>query len=213
MQTLRPTAKPAKQRRMIYQAPDHIRRKLFAAPLSAELQASHGTKTIPVRNGDTVRIMRGDHKGFEGKVSRIDRTNYRIYVEGLTREKVDGTAIFVPVHPSKVKITGLVLDDKWRKSIVDRKKQARKAVRKAKAKGPEEIVESKELAKEEVAKKEETPPKKLRPRKPSGERKIVTEKSLEQKPEKEKEKAGAKARSKAKRQRTTRKRDKETGGA
>ncbi len=212
MQTLRPTAKPGKQRRMIYQAPDHIRRKLFAAPLSAELQASHGIKTIPVRSGDTVRIMRGDHKGFEGKVSRIDRTSYRIYVEGLTREKVDGTTIFVPVHPSKVTITGLVLDDKWRKSILERKRQARKGATKAVAKQPEEIAEPEELAKKKAAEKEEVPRKKPGTKKPREGEKAGTGKPARQKLEKEKEKTEAKQGSRAKKQRTLRKGGKKTGG-
>jgi ribosomal protein L24 len=59
--------------------------------------------------------MRGDRKGSEGKVSKVDRRKYRIFVEGITREKVDGSAIPVAVHPSKVMITNLNLDDKWRR--------------------------------------------------------------------------------------------------
>jgi large subunit ribosomal protein L24 len=125
MQAIKPVRKPTKQRKMLYQAPDHIRYRHFAAPLSPELRASHGVKTLPVRSGDSVRIMRGDRKGFEGKITRVDRRKYRVYVEGLTREKVDGTTIFVPIHPSKVMITRLSLDDKWRKKILERKKAAR----------------------------------------------------------------------------------------
>ena len=85
------------------------------------LSASRGAKTLPVRKGDTVQIKRGDNKGFEGKVSRVDLKAYRIYLEGLTREKVDGTNIFIPIHPSKVQIRNLNLDDKWRKNILEQK--------------------------------------------------------------------------------------------
>jgi large subunit ribosomal protein L24 len=127
MMTTKPVTKPAKQRKLVYNAPAHIRHKLFTSPLTAELKSSQGTRNLPVRSGDTVRIMRGDHKGFEGKVSRIDTAKYRIFVEGLTREKVDGTTIFVPIHPSKVTITKLNLDDKWRKKILERRKGAKKA--------------------------------------------------------------------------------------
>jgi len=73
-----------------------------------------------VRVGDTVRVMRGDRKGFEGKVTRVDRKKYRVFVEGLTREKVDGSTIQIPVHPSKVMITALNLDDKWRREALKR---------------------------------------------------------------------------------------------
>lgn len=133
--------KPTKQRKMFYKAPDHLRYKFFAAPLTPELNASRRVKTLPLRRGDTVLITRGDHKGFEGKITRINRKKYKIYVEGLTREKSDGTAIFVPVHPSKVMIKNLILDDKWRKKILKRKKEASKI--------KEEIVETKEKTMEQ----------------------------------------------------------------
>jgi large subunit ribosomal protein L24 len=123
MQATKPVKDPRKQRKRLYTAPAHLRHKLIAAPLSPELTKSKGAKALPVRKGDTVRVVRGDHMGFEGKVSRVDLKRYRIFIEGLTREKVDGTNIFVSVHPSKVMIKNLKLDDKWRKAIVERKKE------------------------------------------------------------------------------------------
>jgi len=144
------TTKPKKQRKKLHQAPLHKRYKIFSAPLSPELKKSHNTNSIPVRTGDIARIMRGDRKGFEGKVSQVDRTKYRIFLEGVTREKVDGTATPVPIHPSKVMITRLNLDDKWRREILKRK---------GKAELPEEeIVEEKkpEPPKKEKRKKRTT---------------------------------------------------------
>ena len=126
MQDTKRVKNPGKQRKRLFNAPAHIRHKLMSAPLSHELTASRGAKTLPVRRGDTILIKRGDHKGFEGKVSRVDLKAFRIYIEGLTREKVDGTNIFLPVHPSKVEIRNLNLDDKWRKNILDRKKETAK---------------------------------------------------------------------------------------
>jgi len=160
MQTITQTSKPSKQRKMLFQAPDHIRYKHFAAPLAPELRKSYGTRSLPVRSGDTVRVMRGDHKGFEGKVARVDRKKFRIYVEGLTREKVDGSTVFVPIHPSKVMITKLNLDDKWRKKILERRKKAREVAEKVVEKPPEEVkvVEEKPPAVEELP-----PPKEKKP--------------------------------------------------
>ena len=126
MQDTKRVKNPGKQRKRLFNAPAHIRHKLMSAPLSHELTASRGAKTLPVRRGDTILIKRGDNKGFEGKVSRVDLKAYRIYVEGLTREKVDGTNIFLPIHPSKVEIRNLNLDDKWRKNILERKKEIAK---------------------------------------------------------------------------------------
>lgn len=121
------TAKPGKQRKKLYRAPQHERHKRFSSPLSSELKASHNTGSIPVRTGDTVRIMRGDYKGFEGKITKVDRKNYRVFVEGITREKVDGTAIPVPIHPSKIMINRLDLGDEWRKEALKRKGVGKKA--------------------------------------------------------------------------------------
>ena len=113
--------KPRTQRRKLFQAPAHIRYKHFAAPLSPDLKTKHGANAVPVRSGDTVRVMIGDRKGFEGKITRVDRQKYRIFVEGVTREKVDGSSIQIPIHPSKVMITNLSLDDKWRSEALKRK--------------------------------------------------------------------------------------------
>jgi large subunit ribosomal protein L24 len=136
------TKNPKKQRKMLFNAPAHIRHKLMASPLSPELLAQRGVKTLPVRKGDSVRVMRGDHKGFDGKVSRIDLKNYRVNLEGLTREKVDGTAVFVALHPSKIMIRTLNLDDKKRKAVLDRKKPIiKKGTKAAKKAAPKKVTE------------------------------------------------------------------------
>ncbi len=75
-------------------------------------------------------VMRGDHKGHTGKVVRINHKKYRIYIEGLVRKKADGTEVLIPIHPSKVQIIKLNLDDEWRKKIIERK-MAAKATAKA----------------------------------------------------------------------------------
>ena len=51
---------------------------------------------------------------MEGKISDIDTSRQRLFVEGVTREKVAGTSEKVSVHCTKVMITRLNLDDKWR---------------------------------------------------------------------------------------------------
>jgi large subunit ribosomal protein L24 len=136
------TKSPSKQRKKLFNAPAHIRHKHMTAPLSPELLAQKGIKALPVRKGDSVRITRGDHKGFDGKVSRVDLKHYRVYLEGLTREKVDGTTVFVGIHPSKIMIRVLNLDDKVRKAILERKKPVVKKGEKAKKVTPKKAAES-----------------------------------------------------------------------
>lgn len=175
------TTKPSKQRKMLYQAPDHVRRRFFAAPLSSELAASQGVKNLPVRSGDTIRVMRGDHKGLEGKISRVDRKEYRVFVEGLTREKVDGTAIPVAIHPSKVMLTSLNLDDKWRRKILERKKTAatkeveKKAEKKPRKRIAEKLPEVVEVKKRAIDQK--APRKKPAQRRKKAEEKKTSEKA------------------------------------
>jgi large subunit ribosomal protein L24 len=168
MQDTKRVKNPGKQRKRLFNAPAHIRHKLMSAPLSHELTASKGAKTLPVRKGDTILIKRGDNKGFEGKVSRVDLKAFRIYIEGLTREKVDGTNIFIPIHPSKVEIRNLNLDDKWRKNILERKKvtaqpakqkakqtkKAEKSPTKVKEEKPVKVMSDKEKVAPEVAEKQ-----------------------------------------------------------
>jgi len=65
-----------------------------------------------------VKIVRGDFAGIEGKVNDVDTRKQRLYVEGVSRETVAGTSTNVSVHSSKVVITKLNLDDKWRAESV-----------------------------------------------------------------------------------------------
>jgi large subunit ribosomal protein L24 len=168
MQTTKPVKDPGKQRHRLFNAPAHIRHKIMSAHLAPELVKSHGIKSLPVRKGDTVRIMRGDHEGFEGKISTVDPRHYRIFLEGLTREKVDGTVIFVSVHPSKVLIKNLNLSDKWRKRTVERKKQ---------------LPEKEEIAPEKPVKEVVKPSKaKVKPVKAKAPVEVKEEKPVEKKP-------------------------------
>jgi large subunit ribosomal protein L24 len=196
MQETKRVKNPRKQRKMLFNAPAHVRHKLMAAPLSKELAASRGAKTLPVRKGDTVRIQRGDNKGFEGKVSRVAPKEYRIYIEGLTREKVDGTNIFISVHPSKVMIRNLNLDDNWRKQILGRKKEIEKPKKeeKAKAKPAKKAEKAPEKPKAKVEEVKEEKPVEA----PPVEEKAVSEVAKEQVPaEKVPEKVAEKAPEKA----------------
>jgi large subunit ribosomal protein L24 len=121
--TLTKSKKPSKQRKAMFQAPLHIRRKFMTAPLSDELVEKYGIKRLPIRKGDKVRIMRGEFTGVEGKVIRVDLRKMRIYVEGVTRQRMDGTPVFVPIHPSKVMIIELDLSDQKRKELIEKKKK------------------------------------------------------------------------------------------
>ena len=111
--------KPSSQRRAMYQAPQHVRRKFVSAHLSPELRQRYMIRSLPLRKGDTVRILRGAYAGMEGKVRSVDLKNFRVTIDGVTREKADGTTVYVPIHPSNLRITKLDLSDKWRSSRLE----------------------------------------------------------------------------------------------
>jgi large subunit ribosomal protein L24 len=111
--------KPRKQRAMIYSGSIQVRRKLACAHLSKELREKFGRRSLAVRKGDKVRVLRGDFRRHEGEVTRVDRKRGVIYVEGVTVVKADGSAVQRPVHPSNVEIIELA-QDKWREKILKR---------------------------------------------------------------------------------------------
>jgi large subunit ribosomal protein L24 len=116
-----PTSKsPRKQRRAIYNAPLHRRRKALVARLSAELRDKYGVRNLPVRKDDEVLVVDGMFSGVQGKVARVGLKEYVIFIDGVTAEKTSGQSYFVPIKPSRVTIVKLKLDD-WRNEILKRK--------------------------------------------------------------------------------------------
>lgn len=87
----------------------------FGSQLSPELRERHGKRRIRPRVGDSVRIVRGEFKGIEGKVTRVDSQEGVLNVEGVTREKLKGGTAPVPIRSSNLVVTSLILDDKERK--------------------------------------------------------------------------------------------------
>ena len=102
---------PRKQRKALYTAPLHIRRKIMSANLSKDLRADIGKRSLPIRVGDKVQVVRGDFKGHEGKVESIDAKRYKVTVEGVTLSKPDGNAVLLPIHPSNLMIIEADLKD------------------------------------------------------------------------------------------------------
>ncbi len=113
--------KPSTVRRRRYHAPNHKRRKYISAPLSPNLRVEHGTRTIPVIVDDTVTITKGDRKLAEGKVLRVNTKTSRVYIEGVTRSRQDGSTVQVPIRPENIMIIRLNMNDPWRRSTLERK--------------------------------------------------------------------------------------------
>jgi large subunit ribosomal protein L24 len=116
-----PSAQPDKQRKAIEEAPHHQKRKEMAAHLSEDLMIEYDRRSMPVCEGDTVVIQRGDYAGTEGEVLEIDYDERSIQVDGAVLRKADGTQVPRPIHPSNVTLTALDLTDPKRRAAIERK--------------------------------------------------------------------------------------------
>lgn len=111
--------KPSKQRERLFNAPLHRRVKIMSVHLSPELREKYSKRSFPIRTGDKVRILRGDNKNVEGKVTKIDRTHYKVFVENVVRETQKGEKNPIPIHYSNMMIIDLDLSDPRRKEKIE----------------------------------------------------------------------------------------------
>jgi len=116
---------PRKQRKARFEAPLHMRQHLVAVHLGKELKAKLKTKRrcLPVREGDKVKIMRGEFSGKSGKVTRVDIRYGKVYVEGIVKKRGKGGEAFIPLDPSKLLMVDAGLSDKMRSRILERSKK------------------------------------------------------------------------------------------
>jgi large subunit ribosomal protein L24 len=114
------STQPRKQRKYRENAPLHIRRKFLSVNLSASLRERYGKRSMVVRKGDDVRVLRGGMKGKTGTVEKASISREKIYIEGIKVKKVDGSEVSKPFQPSNLQITKLNLDDKRRQAVIER---------------------------------------------------------------------------------------------
>ena len=183
---------PRKERKKLYNAPLHKRRKWIASHLAEDLMLKYRRRSIPVIRGDTVKVMRGEFKGHVDKVREVLLKKQMIEVEGVVTTKVDGSKVPRPIHPSNVMITKLNLTDPWRRRKLEeglpeemKKEIEKEAEEQVKALEEEKLAEeAKEEApeeKEEVTEEGETP-------EVSKEEEIIKEMEQEEAKEKPEEK-------------------------
>lgn len=72
----------------------------MSATLSNELRKKHGIRSLPVRRDDEVEVTTGANKGVKGKVTAVYRKRNCIYIEKLTKNKLNGKFPFFPPRES-----------------------------------------------------------------------------------------------------------------
>ena len=88
-----------------FNAPSHIRRRLMSAPLSKELRTKYKVRSMPIRRGDEVQIVRGERKeSTSAKVIKVYRRKFIIHIERVQCKKSNGVYVPIGIHPSNVRI-------------------------------------------------------------------------------------------------------------
>ncbi|MBI5390767.1 50S ribosomal protein L24 [Candidatus Woesearchaeota archaeon] len=101
------SSKARKQRKYVFQAPLHIRKKFLSCHLADDLHKKLKKRNLPLRKDDKVKVMRGSYAGKEGKVVGINTKDQRVSVENVERIKRDGSKALVGIHVSNLMITQL----------------------------------------------------------------------------------------------------------
>ncbi len=112
---------PRKQRKYQRNAPLNIKHRFLSVLLSDQLREKYQKRNIPVKKGDTVKILRGQFKKKSGKVAKVFLKKTRVHVEGMDLVKKDGSKVPYSIHPSNLMITELTLDDKKRQKVFTKK--------------------------------------------------------------------------------------------
>lgn len=119
--------KPTKMRnKLIYRATFHTRSKQLGSQLSEDLRKKYGKKSVRVIEGDSIKIVRGEFKGVDGKISKVSTKKSSVAIEGVKKEKTKGDKFDVYIHTSNLIVTGLNTDDKWRIAKLEGKKPTEK---------------------------------------------------------------------------------------
>lgn len=110
----------------------HKRDKFLGANLSVNLREQHNKRSMRVIKGDTVRILRGEYVGIEGKVEKVNTVRSTLSIEGVQREKIRGGNVKVQVHASNVQIISLNTDDNYRIKGIPKSKDKNTNIKKGK---------------------------------------------------------------------------------
>lgn len=113
--------RPRKQRNYTYNAPLHMKQKFVSAHLSKELRTKYGKRSAGLRKGDKVKILVGQFKGKTGAITMVNLKKSKAAIEGMENIRKDGTKTPYLFEPSNLMITELLLEDKQRKAMLERK--------------------------------------------------------------------------------------------
>jgi large subunit ribosomal protein L24 len=106
---------PRRQRKAYYTADGAERRRRMTVPLSRDLRGRFKRRHVPVRKGDTVRVLSGSYLGREERVAKVSRRHYSVTLDNITVKTGDQKLKPLPIQLSHLVITRLNLSDPWRR--------------------------------------------------------------------------------------------------
>jgi ribosomal protein uL24 len=106
---------PRRQRKARYTADSFERRIRMTVPLSRDLRSRFHKRSLPVRKGDTVRVLSGSFAGREERVARVDRRGYSVTLDNVTLKTADEKMKPLSLGVGHLVITRLNLSDPWRR--------------------------------------------------------------------------------------------------
>jgi ribosomal protein uL24 len=109
---------PRRQRKALYTATTFERRLRMAVPLSRDLRRRFAARSLPVRKGDTVRVLSGSFVGREERVAKIERRTYSVILDNVTVKTGEDKLKPLPIRTSHLVLTRLNLSDAWRRRVL-----------------------------------------------------------------------------------------------
>ena len=110
---------PRHQRKAIFTADLFERHRRMTVPLSRELRRKYGRRNLPVRKGDTVRVLSGSYAGREERVAKVNLQKYAVTLDNVTGKTAEAKLKPLPIRTSHLVLTKLNLADAWRRRILN----------------------------------------------------------------------------------------------
>jgi ribosomal protein uL24 len=109
---------PRRQRRAVFNATSSERRRRMTVPLSRELRSRFHRRSVPIRKGDTVRVMKGSYVGREERVARVSRRDYTVTLDNVTLKSGEEKLKPLPIRTNHLLLVRLNLADEWRRETL-----------------------------------------------------------------------------------------------
>ena len=95
---------PRKKRKFMYNAPLHLARGFVSAHLSKELREKMKKRSVVLKKGFMVKILRGAKKGASAKVVKVNLSKRKVFLEGIIKKKNSGKEVLLPFDSSNLMV-------------------------------------------------------------------------------------------------------------